>query len=177
MGAIDRVFHEHGIRKSTRFTYEESEECLIIRVMPGACHEAISRAFCYEIVDKISKLPGHSKNSVYSVGSTQFNVPSKRSKQGDEGFGPTDTRPYRDDWPPLMIEVGYSGSLHQLRHDAEWWLQYSDDQTGMVILIEFEEQPANLLRLECWEMLPEPWIRATRNSQPMRPGRKQSLSA
>jgi len=42
------------------------------------------------------------------VRATRFSVPSERSKEGDVGLKPVDTRTDETDWPSLMIEVGYS---------------------------------------------------------------------
>ncbi|KAG0633013.1 hypothetical protein HOY80DRAFT_897200 [Tuber brumale] len=147
---IEKSFEEHAIRGTARFTYENVLESLIIRLMPGAAHEHTSRDFYVTLVTKIATLPGHSIRSIRSVGATHFVVPGKRSKQGDEGLRPA-TRTLITDWPSIMIEVGYSETLAYLRLDAAWWLENTQRQTRMAIIIKIAVNPCSMV-LECWEM-------------------------
>ena len=88
------------------------------------------------------------------MGATRFTVPGKRSKEGDTGLKPAGTRDGRNDWPSLMVEVGYSESLQLLQYDARWWLEHTKGQTNMVIIIRITKNPYYSIRLECWEMSP-----------------------
>ncbi|KAG0640424.1 hypothetical protein HOY80DRAFT_884733, partial [Tuber brumale] len=146
---IDDAFQDLGIRTCVRFTYEHDLEAMIIRCMPSEVHERASRSFLIKLAFKIAALPGHSEDSILPVGSTRFSVPGKRSKEGDEGIKPADTRADGDEWPSLMVEVGTSNSLLSLRQDACWWLDHSNEQTRMVILISLEMDPKSL-HLERW---------------------------
>lgn len=38
-------------------------------------------------------------------------------------------------WPSLVLEVGLSESVPQLRTDARWWYSNSDHRTQLVVLI------------------------------------------
>ena len=79
-------------------------------------------------------VPGHDTFSVVDVGAARFHCPGKRSKEGDNGMM-CPTRSGRGiEWPNLMIEVGYSEPLNQLRIDAEWWLVNSGGLARMVII-------------------------------------------
>ncbi|RPB04687.1 hypothetical protein L873DRAFT_1786157 [Choiromyces venosus 120613-1] len=150
--ALYEELERYGIRKVTRFTYEQTMESLIIRLMPGAPHEALTRSFCFEVMDKVESIPGYSRFSLSTVGATMFRFPGGRSKQGDAGFKPHDTRRRRHGGPSVMVEVGYSESLSALRCDAQWWLENTGGQTRMVIIIEISKHP-NALGLECWQMI------------------------
>lgn len=46
------------------------------------------------------------------------------------------TRPRADSWPVFIIETGNPESFAQLRTDARWWLESSDGQVRMMILIK-----------------------------------------
>ncbi|KAG0134918.1 hypothetical protein HOY82DRAFT_480722 [Tuber indicum] len=151
---IDNAFVNHGIRRQVRFIYESPIESLIIKCMPGSTHEIVSRRFMTKLHDKICAIPGHTEYSYDPVGSTRFSVSGKRSKEGDEGLKPADTRPHEEDWPSLMVEVGYSQTLLSLQECAHWWLTESRGQTRMVILIQVGKDPKSI-RLERWECLPD----------------------
>ncbi|KAG0632772.1 hypothetical protein HOY80DRAFT_1113438 [Tuber brumale] len=117
LAEVDIVLEKHGTRNIARFTYQNTVELLIIRLMLGAVHESTAIDFYLRLVKKISSILEHSIRSIHSVGCTQFQVLGCRSKQGDAGLRPA-TRQRDTDWPSLMIEVGYSESLPLLRCDA-----------------------------------------------------------
>ncbi|KAG0643358.1 hypothetical protein HOY80DRAFT_1020245 [Tuber brumale] len=175
LAEVDVALEKRGIRNIARFTYENAVESLIIRLMPGAAHERTAIDFYLTLIENISSIPGHSIRSIRSVGCTQFQVPGRRSKQGDAGLMPA-TRQRETDWPSLMIEVGYSESLPLLRCDAQWWLLNSGGQTRMVIVMKIKRNP-NAMRIECWEMIPPRYPRVTRSGQLVgpRPGFRQSF--
>ena len=79
-------------------------------------------------------VPGHDTFSVVDVVAGRFHCPGKRSKEGDNGMM-CPTRSGRGiEWPNLMIGVGYSEPLNQLRIEAEWWLVNSGGLARMVII-------------------------------------------
>ena len=73
--------------------------------------------FTQKLHQPLQKIPDHDNYSTYGVGATRIHSPSKRSKEGDEGIRCTTMQTIK--WPNLMIEVGYSELLSQLRLDAE----------------------------------------------------------
>lgn len=152
MESIENAFKNVGIRSTVRFTFEQELEALIIKYKISHAHDKTSRSFMIELSCKIASLPGHSRYSVVPIGSQTFSVPGKRSKEGDEGIKPTNTRVDEDEWPSLMVEVGYSETLGELHADAHWWLENSRERTRMVILIQISKDPKSM-RIELWEML------------------------
>ncbi|RPB00415.1 hypothetical protein L873DRAFT_1789001 [Choiromyces venosus 120613-1] len=140
------------LRSAVRFTFENSLNAAILRIMPGPEHEKVGFCLVLEIVIKIASIPGHSHQSTVGVGATRFKVPGVRSKEGDHGLHP-DTRLGRDAWPSLMIEVGYSEGLNLLHLDARWWLINSQSKTRFVIIVKISRNPF-AIHLECWRMAP-----------------------
>lgn len=118
--------------------------------MPGFRHEVTSSTFFASIATAVKDLP----KSIKGVGSTRFHIPGQRSKKGDEGIK-CQTRAGRDNWPNVMLKVGCSEPLPQLRIDAKWWLVSSKRATHMVIIIQVSEQP-DTLDLEVWIKKPNP---------------------
>ncbi|KAG0125361.1 hypothetical protein HOY82DRAFT_631639 [Tuber indicum] len=161
LAQIDQALRGRGIRNSARFTYEGPLDSLIIRLMPGAPHDIVSRSFFYRVGRKIDSFP-RLGDTWAPLGSAEFEAHGRRKKQGDEAIKPV-TRSLETDWPSLVIEVGHSESLQMLRFDAEWWLKYSAGQTNMVIIIKIKRNP-NSIRLECWEMYRNPTRRVTRST-------------
>ncbi|RPA99260.1 hypothetical protein L873DRAFT_1807194 [Choiromyces venosus 120613-1] len=72
-------------------------ESLIVRLMPGTPHDNASWSFY----------------TFYSP------------EQGDRDFKPNDARASEGEWTPLVVGVGYSGSLPALQCDAQQWLENS----------------------------------------------------
>lgn len=126
-------------------------EDVIITAMPSVKHEVTSRTIFAEILSAIARIRGHDTCSVRGLGSTRFHASSKRSKEGDEGIRCTTRQSIK--WPNIMIEVGYSEPLPQLRLDAEWWLVESKGHTSMVIIVLVAGNP-NSLDVEIWQLRP-----------------------
>ncbi|PUU76924.1 hypothetical protein B9Z19DRAFT_1066238 [Tuber borchii] len=167
MELIDRALERLQIARQARCTYDALLRCLIIRLMPNAPHQNTGGGFFFKIQSKVAALPGHSDLSYFTVGSTRF--PGKpKGKEGDQGLKPSSRR-NANDWPSLMVEVGDSQTLKLLQADAEWWLLESSRQTKMVIIINIEKHPHSI-RIECWEMIPDPNKRGTRTRTPKIPG-------
>lgn len=162
---IENSLQRRGLIGQSRLTYENTMELLIIKFTPGPAHGLTGRVFFYEIASKIRAVPGHTSSSALPVGAAKFGVPGERSKQGDEGFIPR-TRT-KDDWPSVMLEVGYAECLPYLRQDASWWLIHSAGQTRMVLIFRITRGPFSL-RIEAWELAPNPH-RVTRTGRAITP--------
>ncbi|RPA88861.1 hypothetical protein L873DRAFT_1796438 [Choiromyces venosus 120613-1] len=78
---IDEALQGLGIHKMARFTYEQTMESLIVRLMPGAPHEHVLWSFSNRITLKVTNIPGHSVSSLDPVGATRFSVLCQRSKK------------------------------------------------------------------------------------------------
>lgn len=146
---IERLLKLAQLRSAVRFTFENSINAAIVRIIPGPDPGCVAGELYREIVRKIESIPGH-LYSTCAVGATRFVVPGDRSKEGDKGLRPT-TRVGREAWPSLMIEVGYPDTPNLLHLNAEWWLFHSQGQTRFVIIATISHNPFNL-DIECWTM-------------------------
>lgn len=117
-------------------------------------------------------MPGHNVYSVIGVGAGRFHSPG-RSKEGDSGIK-CSTRVAGNEWLNLMIEVGDSEPLRQLRFDGQWWLLNSGGRTNVVILVQVEKEPKSVI-IEVWELVPNPDQR-TRFASPTIPAATTRLS-
>ena len=75
-----------------------------------------------------------------------------QQEQPDEALRPKNTRQYASCFPTLVVEVGRSESLGQLRNDAHFWLTHTDREVRVVILIHIHANNRKL-HLERWELL------------------------
>ena len=150
-----------------RILYDRVSEVLIVKFMPGSFHDTATAMFNALFS---SKFP-----DVYSlVGqlATKFEA-RDRAKEGDSGYKPV-TRTSKHDWPSLMVEVGVSESLQQLRSDARFWLTKSAGETRVVIVMSIDTV-ARKVKIERWEDVPR--IRPSRPSTPLyNPGLVQSIT-
>ena len=129
---IDWELRRAQLRSKVRFTFENSLDAVILRIIPGPEHARIGRYLYSMIALKISSIPGHSIESIEGFGARLLQVPG-RSKEGDQSFGPG-TRVGTNAWPSVMMEIGYSGGEDFLHLDAQWWLINSADKIRFVIL-------------------------------------------
>jgi len=149
---IQRQLKAVALRFAVRFTFEDSLNAAILRIMAGPERGMVSSELLTEIRRKIASIPGHSRHSIFSVGATLFRVPGVRSKEGDQGLRP-DTRLGREAWASLIIEVGCPEIQNLLKFDAEWWLLNSEGRTRFVIIAKIGRNPFSL-RIEGWKMCP-----------------------
>ena len=122
--------------------------------------------------EKITLIPGHTMRSVVPLGTTRMTVPGRRSKEPDLTLRPATRARANNRWPSVVIEVGYSEKLPQLRLNAQWWLINLASQTRCVIVIHVARNP-NRLHLECWSMAPPQ--RITRHTPPLVPRCEQEF--
>ena len=155
---IDRALSKIPFRRRIR-VWVEIDDAMITITPGGAKHEATCRTFSSQMMSAIAMIPGHDILSVFELGATRVRCPGKRSKEGDNGMRCLTRFGRGIEWPNLMIEVGYSEPLSQLRINAEWWLVNSGGLTRMVIIILISD----VLDIEVWELGPNP-KRQTRNT-------------
>ena len=145
---------EHGRSRSElpafRLLYDAAAEGLIIKLMPGVVHEAAAATFSLMFHDRLVGLGVG--NTLRNVRSTRYEAPGGRSKEADEAYRPS-TRVLGTDWPSIVIEVGVSESLSQLRTDAHFWLTQSGGQTRIVILLAVKKA-TRVMKMERWEHTP-----------------------
>ena len=141
---------EHGRCRSElpsfRFLYCAAVEELGIKLVPGLQHEVAKGGFTEM---SILKLATHEiSDTMHIMGSTKLTNQSGKSKEADESFIPH-SRP-RGGWPSLVIEIGVSESLTQLRRDAKFWLEDTGGQVNIVIIIAVKETTRRMT-IERWE--------------------------
>ncbi|KAG0131590.1 hypothetical protein HOY82DRAFT_484989 [Tuber indicum] len=128
--------------------------------MPGIPQEAVTNLFTISIANKIQAIPGHSILSFIVIGTARFRARGGKSKEPDSGIRPAIRK--SDEFPSLVLEVGYSQTMRALQCDARWWLLNSNMRTKMVLIMKLSRDPA-LLEIESWIMIPNPLRRVTRN--------------
>ena len=151
---IDKALSQVPFRRMTR-VWMEIDDAMITITPGGAKHEVTCSTFSSQIMSAIAMIPGHDIYSVVGVGAARFYCPGKRCKEGDSGMRCSTRFGRGMEWPNLMIEVGYSEPLSQLRINAEWWLVNSGGLTRMVIIILISDSP-DALDIEVWELGPNP---------------------
>ena len=154
-----------------RFLYDAAEEVLIIKLKLGAHHEVANSTFATMFIVKLFSL--EVVDTLVSLGSTRYEALTGRSKEADGAWHPS-TRILPTDWPSLVIEVGVSESLGQLRTDADFWLTKSGSQTRVVILLAVNKA-TRVMKIERWEDVPSPRPRR-RTSPPHNPTMVQTLT-
>ncbi|KAJ5350893.1 hypothetical protein N7541_008620, partial [Penicillium brevicompactum] len=96
-------------------------------------HEILYKIMSYHYHEKISRQFDIWINSALGAGRSTGRL---CSKEADAAFFPGHPAAgVSVSWPSLVLEVGLSESLSQLRTDAHWWYANSHHQTQLVILI------------------------------------------
>jgi hypothetical protein len=137
------------LNRHVKICYFQEEELLIVKYMPSAAHEFTARKFHNKILEKIL-LMGTSSDELVSFGSRRYRG-ANSSKEADEVFVPDFVRNKKDDWPTLVIEVGRSESLSQLRQDVRWWLIESKGDVKIALLMSIKKA-SSILLIEKWEL-------------------------
>ena len=101
-----------------RLFYDADSHVGIIKCMPSLGHEVVTGIFEMTLN---RMLPANVEP--YMTKATLFTNRNNSQKEGDGSWVP-DTRD-RDEWPSLVLEVGYSQTLQSLRQNARWWLESS----------------------------------------------------
>jgi hypothetical protein len=134
-----------------RILYDEEKKLMIVKLMPGLPHEVAANLFSELFREMVPSSTG-----IVAVGSTKFGEVSRRHKEPDQSYVPRHTRFPNPDWPSVVLEVGVSESLHQLREDARYWLISSEGRVLVVILISIGLSSGDA-RWERWEHQPSAW--------------------
>ena len=153
----------HTIGRGLRFTHCVDINILIIKV-PTPEHEAVTRTFSYDFIDRIRPMGLTELNDLKDMGATKYRGTST-SKEPDSCWRPLAVRPNRLDWPTFIFEVGVSETLRKLRMDARWWLTHSWGDVKIVLLFKVN-QAARTIYIEKWECRPAALTRATWSNLP-----------
>jgi hypothetical protein len=151
------TFHEqrHTLPKCIRISYYPNLQMLIVRLRPGGPHEAASGHFHGLIQDALGPM-GLNFRSLKAIGAKIHTGPDGSQKEPDQCFRPR-VRPNPTDWPTLILEVGYSETLAQLHRDADWWIEKSNGQVQIVVLVKLSTTTTTKrMHIEVWHSVPNP---------------------
>jgi hypothetical protein len=157
--AVEKRRHEIGT--CVRFLYLSDIETLIVKT-PSKVHEMAHLSLGRSITRQVDRM-GLPESDFYPLGATRFRQ-NRSSKEGDSTFINKTIRPGLLDWPALVIEAGYSESVLQLRRDARWWIENSNGQVRIVVLIKVNPGQKTLV-IEKWMPRPAP-PKVTRTYRP-----------
>ncbi|GFG04730.1 hypothetical protein IFM61392_03469 [Aspergillus lentulus] len=120
--------------KRVRFTYFADIETLIVKVHSEA-HERAHAIIGHEI---FLRLRGHMAvdgDEVVPVQSTTFYGSEGSSKEADSAYKNLNVRSQVASWPVWVVEGGMSESSERLRADASWWINHSNGDVELAILV------------------------------------------
>jgi hypothetical protein len=165
---IERSFDRSSLR--VHQFYDCMEQMGIIKLMPDPYHEAILGIFKPILYDELSAA-GVGIFDYIHLGARRYVNRTGSRKEPDASWTPVGRA--RTDWAELVLEVGFSEGLNQLRRHAKWWLESSPAivllngilkrEVQQVIILHGSLSPMTLT-IESWVLSPAP--RITRN----RPG-------
>lgn len=133
--------------KGLRFMYLMDEEILIVKVMPEAYQEIVSRTFGHLLYRKVMGMG--LDGALLNIGSTTFEGMSSR-KEADTAFKPRQARSGRGAWPTVVLECGIAMSSKRLRAEAQWWLEVSAGEVKIVLLFLISKTE-KVIHIEQWE--------------------------
>jgi hypothetical protein len=136
---------------SIHILHDARLELLIVKIVAGKPHQWAVSVFADMFKDMVRVRTG-SLFFICDMGTTRFTIPGLRSKEGDVAFVPA-TRRQLGDWPSMVLEVGVSESLGDLRSEATFWLCGSQGQTRIVILIAVDIV-TRTITIERWGHVP-----------------------
>ena len=119
--------------------------------MTGPTHEHTNRVFAHVLMQRAIQM-GFSLQDLSDMGGTRYDGITV-GKEPDTAFKPNAFRPNKRDWPTLVIEIGVSKSLQQLRIDARWWLKNSGGNVNIVLIVHADRTSRTIV-IEKWELSP-----------------------
>jgi hypothetical protein len=129
---------EHGeLPKGVRATILHNKHQILYKIMVGHYHEKINCQFGTWINLALGNMGLSFLNYDFWLGGAGRSPGRVCSKEGDKAFFPG-REPAAGapiPWPSLVLEVGISESVPQLRTDARWWYSNSNHQTQLVVII------------------------------------------
>ena len=156
LNAFQTVIDEPDLFNEVKTTVCRSRQDVIYKIMPGGRHEQLTRRFeslishCLANMS-LTEIGGHFE----WLGSARYSGICC-SKEPDSTFVPGQVNVAAGWTPSLVIETGYSESIHQLRADAHWWYNNTSPKTKTVILIHAGRSPTWTVTVEIWEEIESP---------------------
>jgi hypothetical protein len=164
LAKIDRA--RHSIGKHIRMAHYTDTNLLIVKLMPSPEHEAAHVNLVKRLDRKLGRI-GMPDDEFYGLGAAQF-YGHNSSKEGDSVYKPLSSRGNKTDWPTIVFESGLSESLLHLRSDAKWWLENSEGDVNIVIVISIKPVQS-MLQIEKWELAPVAGRRPSTRAVPNNP--------
>ena len=135
-----------------RVTVAHAESSVLLKVMPGRQYERIISNFHSIVLSYLNSMGLSLQNGDFT-GQGAERIPGVvSSKEPDWAFGPYDARvdSAADEYPSLVLDVGASESLDELRQDARWWYANTNQATKLVILINVASDNPYHVDFEVW---------------------------
>ncbi|EDR04553.1 uncharacterized protein LACBIDRAFT_330473 [Laccaria bicolor S238N-H82] len=132
--AAYNLLDEEEHRGAMRVTYSNSHN-FIVRYMPGSVHQAAHASWSIYTHQALRDLLPHPKPTAVPgcvfIAATEQTL-GQRKKEPDSGI-----MPIGSNRPSIVIEIGSSESLTQLKIDAQLWLEHMPEvQLGILVLID-----------------------------------------
>jgi len=160
---IMNLIEEYGY-KEVRYEWHEVLQLLIVKVPTGA-HEAASQEFGALVIAAVT-LMGLNQLERRVLGATKFHAPSGAPrKEPDWSMKTKIVRPNPQDFPTIVLEVGFSETLAKLRCDARLWFSISSNTIQIVILIAIKVAAREII-FEKWTVGAVPANRRTTRHTP-----------
>ena len=85
---LDRALSNFPFRQNLRVSLEDGSGygVAILTFSPSVTHEVASGRFFVEILERVSRIPGHDLHSLEGVGAGRFHCSGWRSKEGDDAI-------------------------------------------------------------------------------------------
>ncbi|KAJ5102097.1 hypothetical protein NUU61_004319 [Penicillium alfredii] len=130
-------------------SYDKTQQ-LLLAIMPASSpHEAAKTAFDHQLRDALTPLGLH-KSIRYIESTTR--VGENGAKRPDHQFLPKRRPKGRtDEWPCLVLEVGFSESPSKLVKDVRFWLHQSKGDVKTVITLKIDRSTPSIV-FEKWEI-------------------------
>lgn len=122
--------------KGVRATIRHHEHDVLYKI-PSHYHETIGCHFVAWIINALGDMGLSVLQRDFWLGGAGRSAGRMCDKEADKSFFPG-RKPAPgalEPWPSLVVEVGVSESLSQLRTDAQWWYSNSNQKTQLVVLI------------------------------------------
>jgi hypothetical protein len=162
-GVTPQLFESIESRRDTlganrvRFTYFADIETLIVKV-PSEPHERGQAIIGHEIFYRLRAHMAVAGDEVIPVQSTTYHGMGGSSKEGDSAYKNLTIRSQAASWPLWVVEGAVSESFERLRGDASWWINHSNGEVRLVMLVCICRSNRTI-RIETWvpeQVLPPP---------------------
>lgn len=158
------LHQESELLKGVRATILPYKQQILYKIIPGSHHEQIIQMFTYFLTLTLSEMGLTPIHRDFWLGGTTTMTGHPTKKEPDNCLFPGNrfAAGANSQWPSLVLEVGISESLAQLRTDAQWWYSNSERQTKMVALIHANADNADI---EIWTEVYQGGLSVTTQSE------------